>query len=71
MTNEEIRAKIGEYQNEIRKVMLAGTFELNTSIEKYKNKINALRDQCTHKNENGAITYMSDGRCPYCSRKVK
>lgn len=71
MTNEEIKAKIEEYQLECRKALAANTFELNASIEKYKNKINALRDMCTHRDENGAKVFVGDHRCPYCSRKVK
>ena len=51
--------------------MQAGTFELNATVEKYKNKINSLRNQCTHKNENGSSVFTSDGRCVYCNKKVK
>lgn len=71
MSNEEIRLKIAECQKEIYRAMQAGTFELNATVEKYKNKINSLRNQCTHKNETGASVFTGDGRCVYCNKKVK
>lgn len=72
MTNLEIKNKISELQMNLRQLMLEGvaTFELNTEVAKANNKINALRQQCTHLNEEGLFEIIN-GHCPYCGKKVK
>lgn len=72
MSNEEIRAKIEEYQLELQKAILSGyaNFELNQEIAKTKDKINALRQQCSHTSMDGKFATPFNGRCPYCGKKI-
>lgn len=71
MTNEEIQKKIQEYQIECKKALLSGyaTFELNHQIVEYKNKINALREKCTHRNDKFEVQSFN-GRCQYCGKQL-
>ena len=67
MTNEEIRIKIQEYQQKC--LAAATTFELNDEVRLCKDKINSLRAQCTHQDENGEIKSFNN-RCQYCGKKL-
>ena len=71
MTNEEIKAKIQQYQRECQQALTesGATFALNRIIVEKKNKIQALRQQCTHINEQGEIDNVL-GRCSYCGKKL-
>lgn len=71
MSNSEIKAKIAELQAELENTMASSfTFELNSAVLDTKNKINALRDQCSHTAEDGNFARPLNGRCPYCGKKV-
>lgn len=71
MSNIEIQKKIQQYQQECRQAMLESgpNFALNQAIVDAKNKIQALRQQCTHINEQGELA-NEFGRCSYCGKKL-
>lgn len=70
MTNEEIRATIQQYQIELKNLIEnQSSFELNTAISTYHNKIKQLRKQCTHLSANHE-KQIFNGRCIYCGEKL-
>lgn len=71
MSNTEIQKKIQQYQQECKRAMLESgpNFALNQAIVDAKNKIQALRQQCTHINEQGELA-NEFGRCSYCGKKL-
>lgn len=70
MTNEEIRATIQQYQRELRGLIEnQSSFELNTEISTYQNKIKKLRKQCTHLDTNHE-KQVFNGRCMFCGEKL-
>lgn len=71
MTNMEIQKKIMEYQAELQRIINGGlaSFELNQNLTMYKNKINTLRDKCSHLDDNGAIKTFNS-RCIYCGKRL-
>lgn len=73
MSNEEIAAKILECQRECAEALQANgaNFTLNVTITENKNKINALRQQCTHMYADGTFAKQGNGRCKYCGAKIQ
>ena len=73
MSNEEIAAKIQQYQHECEEALhtSGANFALNQTIIENKNKINALRRQCTHMYVDGTFAKQANGRCKYCGAKIQ
>ena len=73
MSNEEIAVKIQQYQCECEKALQesGANFALNQIIVENKNKIKALRQQCSHKENDGTFARNVFGQCKYCGAKIR
>lgn len=73
MSNEEIAIQIRQYQRECEEALQGNNanFVLNQIIVENKNKIKALRRQCSHTNENGTFARNRLGRCEYCGATIQ
>lgn len=71
MTNQEISRKIQTLNNELRQEVFgsAANFTLNQNISLIRNKIKALEEQCTHRNNSGEFE-LYEGHCVYCGKKM-
>ena len=73
MSNEEIAVKIQQYQHECEKALQesGANFALNQIIVENKNKIKALRQQCSHKENDGTLARNVLGKCKYCGATIR